>query len=756
MEARFGHDFAGVRIHADASGAASAQAVEARAYAVGNHLVFAEGQYAPGTHAGQKLLAHELTHVVQDANRLGADSGSLEIGARDAREETEADAVAEGRRAPGSIQPCAHRLAVRRQPKEAACTEAFLAKVEPIAKRAVAFLNGAVGALKAVRPGQADDVTRLLEEHFHVSGSAVRSFLPDIATRMELIASTARSWDRLTIQCLPRGSGCESRFPARYVADTGGNRLVFCSDFPDWPTAFQIETFIHEMGHAASEEVLDYAYAHERSYASLKPEYAYRNADSYARFAIDASPGLFTTRERQEQLKGAPQDEVTGCSGKGAVSEGELRVALARAERMNRIAAETFEAPTLLQDRAGRLPDPFGLFRRDRGALSFNERLRQQYRKTYRDAYAVLGKKLRVVCRTRDDDYKHYPIEISGDTLTVHASWKRSVKWFGWEKEILSAVYGQVSKRDPYVGDPRDAFRPGTAATIAYWIEADVTAHERQEVGRLEGERLFRRAQEPPLRHIGKDHPRKTVSKGARGCPVPELQEKLNAATTSYVQVTGVFDDDTEKAVADFQASRDLVKGEGERKGRAGPKTWAALFETAPEEHGLPTGETFEAEGWAEGESAPMVKWKQVLQPTSIDFRGCHVMERNVKAPEFHGCQAGARPLGGLSGGVWEVKEGNTYGPDIVGQDDSTVRRIRMNPSGGVPCLYSIPQAMVLLRQDAEVRKQKSIEKRVELGMAAEHAEYVRNWLIWGVTADLVMAVKGNEESVQRAARKFP
>ena len=65
MEPRFGHDFSGVRVHSDAQAAESARAVNALAYTVGPHIAFGTGQYAPGTSAGQKLLAHELTHTIQ-------------------------------------------------------------------------------------------------------------------------------------------------------------------------------------------------------------------------------------------------------------------------------------------------------------------------------------------------------------------------------------------------------------------------------------------------------------------------------------------------------------------------------------------------------------------------------------------------------------------------------------------------------------------------------------------------------------------
>ena len=68
FEPRFGHDFSRVRVHTDAKATESARAVNALAYTVGQDVVFGAGQYAPQTWAGQRLLAHELTHVVQQNN----------------------------------------------------------------------------------------------------------------------------------------------------------------------------------------------------------------------------------------------------------------------------------------------------------------------------------------------------------------------------------------------------------------------------------------------------------------------------------------------------------------------------------------------------------------------------------------------------------------------------------------------------------------------------------------------------------------
>lgn len=65
MEPRFGHNFSDVRVHTNARAAESARSVNALAYTVGRNVVFGARQYVPGTTTGQRLLAHELTHVVQ-------------------------------------------------------------------------------------------------------------------------------------------------------------------------------------------------------------------------------------------------------------------------------------------------------------------------------------------------------------------------------------------------------------------------------------------------------------------------------------------------------------------------------------------------------------------------------------------------------------------------------------------------------------------------------------------------------------------
>src|SRR5579859_4697246 len=77
FEPRFGHDFSQVRIHTDSQANASAKSIGALAYSVGNDIVFASGRFAPEHQAGKELLAHELTHVVQNGRRQNAITAPL-------------------------------------------------------------------------------------------------------------------------------------------------------------------------------------------------------------------------------------------------------------------------------------------------------------------------------------------------------------------------------------------------------------------------------------------------------------------------------------------------------------------------------------------------------------------------------------------------------------------------------------------------------------------------------------------------------
>jgi len=121
FEPRFGHDFSRVRVHTNESAAQSARAVNAMAYTVGQNIVFGAGQYQPGKEQADRLLAHELTHVLQQKDVVGNSThaaAGLEVGAADDPSEFEAERAAAELVRTASPGPSSGDLVLRRRSME--------------------------------------------------------------------------------------------------------------------------------------------------------------------------------------------------------------------------------------------------------------------------------------------------------------------------------------------------------------------------------------------------------------------------------------------------------------------------------------------------------------------------------------------------------------------------------------------------------------------------------------------------------------
>jgi hypothetical protein len=122
MEPRFGHDFSHVKVHTDTKAARSATAVNALAYTVGRDVVFGVGQYTPQTNRGRRLLAHELTHVVQQGpvsadGTLKEKSGLVTSSPSQGMFEVEANRVAESYHwHEPRVSKLSHRILQRQEP----------------------------------------------------------------------------------------------------------------------------------------------------------------------------------------------------------------------------------------------------------------------------------------------------------------------------------------------------------------------------------------------------------------------------------------------------------------------------------------------------------------------------------------------------------------------------------------------------------------------------------------------------------------
>jgi peptidoglycan hydrolase-like protein with peptidoglycan-binding domain len=189
-----------------------------------------------------------------------------------------------------------------------------------------------------------------------------------------------------------------------------------------------------------------------------------------------------------------------------------------------------------------------------------------------------------------------------------------------------------------------------------------------------------------------------TVSRGSTGCPVPELQEALNA-TGEALTVDGSFGNGTDAAVKRFQTAHPPLPSNGV----VDAATWTAIHTAAPGDYGLPSGETTTSNGWATGANATIHRWKQRLTPTTTNFRNCSVREADPGGgtDTCHFAGSAYAPFTGVTGGTWPVGARNAWGDDFVGWFTNAVTYYRTN--GRAPCTASFPQSMRVVRPAGDV-----------------------------------------------------
>lgn len=294
MEPRFGRDFSGVRVHTDAKAQESARAVNAKAYTVGSDVVLAAGQPAAGSREGTQLLAHELTHVVQQ-------SGAGPSVQRQIHHRAEEDE-------PGVGFTCGLMEMSRDDFDERSCC------ADNIMQQLRRMLGQAREALTTAgqRIDSGASVDSLLRQHFGPSGPSQRS---TIAANIRSTLAVANTFlEHHTFRCRPLGDrwGCTGSENARAGTDTditvcmGGGSITFdwttilhelfhMSGVADLPVlgettthaqevAGEFETYYSPTG-AESED------ARWRRYPSSAP---LRNADSYRQFVAAISAPTFT------------------------------------------------------------------------------------------------------------------------------------------------------------------------------------------------------------------------------------------------------------------------------------------------------------------------------------------------------------------------------------------------------------------------------------------------------------------------------
>lgn len=245
FEPRFGHDFSRVRVHTGAAAEQSARDMNSHAYTVGHNMVFDAGKFAPGTIEGQRLLAHELTHVVQQSSP-GDSSGRV----------------------------------VMRQPKPVETTFSGCTGNQPQqinatvqnAKRALNAAAGVVGSAYGRPSGLSAAHQTLLMDHFHTTDH------DDLRTILRVYGSISRAFDAgLQFQCettCPKtttANVCGFAYNTQWFGGIGPIHICFDTagcDFATTDANHRVALVIHEAAHRHA-GVDDKVYRWQPGYATL-------------------------------------------------------------------------------------------------------------------------------------------------------------------------------------------------------------------------------------------------------------------------------------------------------------------------------------------------------------------------------------------------------------------------------------------------------------------------------------------------------
>jgi len=254
MEQRFGHDFSRVRVHSGGAAEQSAREVNAYAYTVGYNIVFGAGRSAPTTQEGRCLIAHELTHVVQQGGSEKSSANSDSV-------------ILQRQTVQAPHAPQSHT-------QSEGCDPALQTDLQAMHQPALEHVDRAIASLAPGWKGMIPANKAAFTQYFDPSGSGQidDGFVSSVRNKYQFIRSTMRS---LRFDCDPSSwtlCGTSQRWcvGGRLMWTCFGNLHVCPSAYKAASPDFKIETIIHESVHNAL-LTTDRAYSNEAGFKKLSP-----------------------------------------------------------------------------------------------------------------------------------------------------------------------------------------------------------------------------------------------------------------------------------------------------------------------------------------------------------------------------------------------------------------------------------------------------------------------------------------------------
>lgn len=306
FEPRFRHDFSHVRVHTDIKAAQSAEAVKALAYTVGDDMVFGSGQYAPWTTSGTKMIAHELTHVVQQSGKMSQSAQEVEMTTmgKVCKLETSGQAFQplDSDTLPNRNSPINSSNVLQRTPTFGPeCNDFQRCNViEPLV-HAKQMVDAAISELGPVAAGTVTSgrIIDLLNVHFRVGAVADSG---RILGNFQTIRRELDSPIRYVCYKQPPGD-CRSEkgIVGAFTDFAPSSDVHLCPAYHIVGCVEDARQLVHEIAHHLG--TFDHAYVDQAEYDALSHEKAMQNADTYAQFTKMVFRGAASCRDCGDEIQ---------------------------------------------------------------------------------------------------------------------------------------------------------------------------------------------------------------------------------------------------------------------------------------------------------------------------------------------------------------------------------------------------------------------------------------------------------------------
>jgi hypothetical protein len=435
FEPRFGQDFGDVRVHAGAMAADSARAVSARAYTIGRDVVFGSREYSPQTHDGRRLLAHELTHVVQQRG--------------DRR-------TIQRQSAPEPAAPAAPP-----KPKAAPCTETeqeVITKLQfgplPLILSEVdQFINSSQSQDPAQR-GKPASVADAIARNFHVTGDAAKPVIAIVKRRLAAVVES--EVHAMNIRCAADPTFRDCQLTDAFVADgqAGVKMLTLCPSLFALDEHARVPSLIRELVRFWNNDVVDRRSTSQRGYTDLSTEEALHNASSYGQLAAEIYDAYRSRVAASQHIPeptatapkvGAPSDVYAGCD---ATKTAALTSAIRKAEEVN------LNALKVMSDRDQIKAHGAALARYGLPSPVRPKEAADPYRLGYESANNLFKKSVSITCEKPDSPYCNAgTASYDGSFHVCPSRHNLFADDAGLSAELLRAFYRTYAKGEEFAAE---------------------------------------------------------------------------------------------------------------------------------------------------------------------------------------------------------------------------------------------------------------------------------------------------------------